>query len=240
MILFHFVHSLVLLFLVFIARIIILMSIPILQTYPAKFMSTPTWILSTSHVVATLVFFNIFVANRTLLCINNDPVHIFCLWIMFNQPFLTYFTICRQVVLTIANVAILVLANTRHNKFFIDSFLFTVHFTYCTTVWWAITIFTWVYIILFDKVKILFEFNLFEITLPLWISNFNMTVGIGWTPTVDAIECRSFKFILQLTNHALFAHNMSTFQVIRTWLRQLVKTDCTLVRVQIPNGYGVF
>jgi len=44
-----------------------------------------------------------------------------------------------------------------------------------------------------------------------------MAIGIGWTPAVYAVQCRSFQFTLQITNKTLLANYMSTFQVIRCW-----------------------
>lgn len=76
MILFDFVNSFVLLFLVLVATVVILMATPRLETYPAEFVSTPTAILGACHVVTPLVLLNVFVADRTLFGVDDNPIYI--------------------------------------------------------------------------------------------------------------------------------------------------------------------
>jgi len=76
MILFDFVNRFVFLFLVLVATVVILMATPRLETYPTEFVPTPTAIFGACHVVAPLVLFNVFVADRTLFGVDDYPIHI--------------------------------------------------------------------------------------------------------------------------------------------------------------------
>lgn len=76
MVLFDLIHSFIFLFLVLVATVVILMPIPILQTYPAKLMPAPAAILGAGHVVAPLVLLDVLVADGALFGVDDDPVDI--------------------------------------------------------------------------------------------------------------------------------------------------------------------
>lgn len=111
----NFINSFIFLFLEFVTWLLILMPIPGLQTYPAEIMSASTWILSTRHVVASLVLFDALVANWALFRVDYDPIYILSFGIVFDHPLRCCFAVCWQMILIIAHLAVLLVALACHN-----------------------------------------------------------------------------------------------------------------------------
>jgi len=234
-VLFDLVHSFIFLLLVLVATLLVLMAVPVLQTYPAEFMAAPAPVLGAGHVVAALVLLDVLVADGALLCVDDDPVHVLGLGVVFDQPLLARLAVRGQVVLVVADLTLLLVAHARDHQLLRDGLLLTLHLAHRPAVRGALPLLAGFHLILLDELQLLVEFSRGEVGLPLGVGDFDLTVGVGGTPAVDAVKCAGFEFILQITNHALFAHHVPTLEVVRAGLRECVEADCALVRIQVAD-----
>lgn len=154
---------------------------------------------------------------------------------MFDQPLFARLAVRGQVVLIVADVTVLLVADTGDDQFIRDGLLLARHLAHRAAVRRALALLARLHLVLLDELELLGELGGREIALPLRVGDFDVAVGVGGTPAVDAVQCAGFELVLQLAHHALLAHHVPALQVVGVGLRQRVEADRTLVRLQVAD-----